>query len=312
MSDIRFMKFFLGLLLSVSSTVHALDMTSPLMQDDQTQVQVSDMEALLVEGHAKAQLQTLEQRQKVDQLIQQIYLTKKVADAAKKGAIGGDPLIQARLQRMIERFYFVEKLKELDNEPLPDFSQAIDEEYAANPGKYTIPEKVDVSHVLIRTKERYTQVRSPEEAKKLANEVRQKALDGVPFEDLVKEFSEDPSKHKNKGSLGLLEKGNLVKSFEEAAFGLKNEGDISEVVESDFGYHVIKLLRRVPARERKFDEVRKEIEAKMVKDYISTRRQTYFDKILEANKPKIYDDQVDAFIQDKKASLSAELKQEND
>ena len=296
------------ILLFIAIDVQALEYGKTLMKDQNTAVNVSDMEALLSEGHAQAQIQTLESRPMVDKLIEQVYITKKVAEEAKEGEIGSDPFVQAKLQRVVERFYFLEKLHQIDNKPLPDFSLAIEEEFAVNQKKYVIPEKIDVSHVLVRTRERYTEVRTAEEAQNIVQEVRQKALDGIPFEDLVKEYSEDPTKHKNKGSLGMLERGKLVKSFEQVAFNLKNEGDISDIVQTEFGFHVIKLNRRVPERQRPFESVKKEIEAKMIKEYRETERQAYFKEIIKQNKPKIYDDQVDEYVHAKKASLAGEDK----
>lgn len=77
-----------------------------------------------------------------------------------------------------------------------------------------------------------------------AEEVREKILAGEDFSELAIEYSKDPSAATNYGDLGWFTSGQMVPPFEEAAFALENIGDVSGVVESDFGFHVIQLLGR--------------------------------------------------------------------
>ena len=106
-------------------------------------------------------------------------------------------------------------------------------------------ERVTASHVLVafkgsrRAKPDIT--RSKEEAKKRAEEVRQKLQKGGDFAALAREFSDDPGASKG-GDLGSFTRTAMVKPFADAAFALK-VGDISEVVETDFGFHVIQRTK---------------------------------------------------------------------
>jgi hypothetical protein len=103
--------------------------------------------------------------------------------------------------------------------------------------------KVAASHVLIQYKGSMrsapTITRSKEEAKKLAGEVLAKAKKGQDFAGLAKQYSDEPGAKDRAGSLGKFSKGQMVKPFADAAFALK-PGEISNVVETDFGFHVIK------------------------------------------------------------------------
>lgn len=81
----------------------------------------------------------------------------------------------------------------------------------------------------------------------LANELRQRLLDGEDFATLAAEYSDDPGSAANGGDLGWFGKGQMVAPFEEAAFSLP-VGEISEPIKTDFGYHIIEVLERDPAR----------------------------------------------------------------
>ncbi len=103
--------------------------------------------------------------------------------------------------------------------------------------------KVAASHVLIQYKGSQraapTITRTKDEAKKLAAEVMAKAKKGQDFAGLAKQYSDEPGAKDRAGSLGKFSKGMMVKPFADAAFALK-PGEVSGLVETDFGFHVIK------------------------------------------------------------------------
>jgi parvulin-like peptidyl-prolyl isomerase len=104
-------------------------------------------------------------------------------------------------------------------------------------------EQVGASHVLIMYKGSMRApaevTRTKEEAKKLATEIMAKAKKGADFDGLAKQYSDEPGSKTRMGKLGKFAKGAMVKPFADAAFALK-PGEISNVVETDFGFHVIK------------------------------------------------------------------------
>jgi hypothetical protein len=104
-------------------------------------------------------------------------------------------------------------------------------------------EQVGASHVLIQYKGSMRAgpniTRSKDEAKKLAAEVMNKAKKGQDFSGLAKQYSDEPGAKDRAGNLGKFTRTTMVKPFADAAFALK-PGQISDVVETEFGFHVIK------------------------------------------------------------------------
>ena len=100
--------------------------------------------------------------------------------------------------------------------------------------------QVGASHILIMHKDsdRSSATRTKEQALELINEIKGKLDDGAEFADLASENSDCPSGREG-GSLGSFGQGQMVKPFEEAAFGLEVDAT-SDVVETDFGYHLIR------------------------------------------------------------------------
>ncbi|WP_168927402.1 peptidylprolyl isomerase [Nitrincola alkalilacustris] len=128
------------------------------------------------------------------------------------------------------------------------------EVYLADGDNFVAPERVSASHILLRTDER-----SDAEARELAEKIRLRAVAGEDFVELALSFSEDSSVEENRGHLGRFTRGRMVPAFEEAVFAMSTEGEISGVVESDFGYHIIKLHERLPPQKLAFEEVKDQI-----------------------------------------------------
>lgn len=102
-----------------------------------------------------------------------------------------------------------------------------------------MPDQVAASHILLMYagSMRSTQTRSKEEAESLINEFKQRIADGDDFAEIARTHSDCPS-GQDGGSLGTFGRGQMVPAFEEAAFALE-VGATSDVVETDFGYHLI-------------------------------------------------------------------------
>jgi peptidyl-prolyl cis-trans isomerase D len=124
--------------------------------------------------------------------------------------------------------------------------------YDEHGAQYGEPEQRRASHILIAERT---------QAEQILKEIKQNP---AKFEDLAKQYSKDPGSAAKGGDLGFFARGAMVKPFEDAAFGMKG-GEISGLVQSDFGFHIIKLTAIRPGGARSFDEVRGEIAQELKK-----------------------------------------------
>ena len=135
-------------------------------------------------------------------------------------------------------------------------------QYDANVAQYTANEERSAAHVLIAVKPDAKE-EEKSAAKKLADDVYAKAkANPAKFGDLAKQYSTDTGSAQQGGDLGSFARGTMVKPFDDAVFGAK-AGDLLAPVQSDFGWHIIKVNSIRPARTRTFEEVKAQIEADM-------------------------------------------------
>lgn len=128
--------------------------------------------------------------------------------------------------------------------------------YEENKVDFNTPEQVQASHILIKVASSATpeeKAAAKEKAEKLLKEIKE----GADFATLARENSDCPSKAKG-GDLGLFRRGQMVKEFEDVAFGLQ-PGQVSDVVETQFGYHIIKVTGRKEAGMTAFEKVKADI-----------------------------------------------------
>jgi peptidyl-prolyl cis-trans isomerase C len=130
--------------------------------------------------------------------------------------------------------------------------------YTKNPDQFKQTERVRASHILIGVPQN-ADAAARTEARTKAEQVLKEAKAGGDFAALAKQHSQDPGSATNGGDLGFFEPGQMVGPFNDAAFSL-SPGTISELVETQFGYHIIKVAEKQPARTIPLDEVRPQVE----------------------------------------------------
>ena len=138
---------------------------------------------------------------------------------------------------------------------------ALKKYYAENPTRFEQPEMVRVAHILIATKDPATNEELNEEKKKekqkLAEEVLKLARQTNDFAALVRRYSDDPGS-KERGGEYTFARGQMVPQFEAAAFALKTN-ELSGIVTTPFGYHIIRSYEKIPAKTLELDKVKDDL-----------------------------------------------------
>jgi peptidyl-prolyl cis-trans isomerase D len=204
-------------------------------------------------------------------------LSFKPEDFAAQVKLGDDAL-KAYYDKQVNEFAVPEQAKieyiVLSNDTLASQINVSDSDiksyYEQNAKRYTVDEQRRASHILIATKKDASaaeQAAAKAKAEKLLEQVRKNPAD---FAKLAKENSNDPGSAERGGDLDYFSKGMMVKPFEDAAYKLK-QGEISDLVKSDFGYHIIQLTGIKPASVKSLDEVKGEIAAEIRKQQVAKK-----------------------------------------
>ncbi|MFB0527477.1 MAG: peptidylprolyl isomerase, partial [bacterium] len=154
--------------------------------------------------------------------------------------------IRRKLKNVEDRILLETMVQELQKDRIVVSDEEVKEYFEKNEKKFANPEQVRVSHILVKKKS---------EAKSILNELRE----GANFEKLARKYSIDSITATRGGDLGYISRGEMIPAFEEAAFALKEKNDISPIIETPFGYHVVKLTGRKKMREETPEEIEREI-----------------------------------------------------
>lgn len=159
----------------------------------------------------------------------------------------------------------VEKLYASKPENKPVTAEEAKKFFDDNPQYFEQPEQIQASHILIKT-EGLDEAKKAEAKTKIEGLLKEVKA-GKDFAELAKTNSDCPSKERG-GDLGLFGRGQMVKPFEDAAFAMK-VGDVSDVVETQFGYHIIKLTDHKEAKKYTFDEMKSKITDELNRQKVS-------------------------------------------
>ena len=151
--------------------------------------------------------------------------------------------------------------------------------YNAHINDYKVENRVHVEHILFKTIGKTDA--EVAEIRKEAEEVLAKAKHGANFEDLAKKYSQDDASKPKGGDLGWIVEGQTVPEFQQAAFSLPN-GAISDLVKTQYGFHIIKVIDHEPAHTKSLDEVRSQILPILLDQKVSAEAEQISDQLAEA------------------------------
>jgi parvulin-like peptidyl-prolyl isomerase len=272
---------------------------SPLLANGETVVSwksgtitTLELESDLIRFPQEQREKTIKNPQMMSQLMDNIHLYKILAERAEKSGYTNQQIVKSSAEiariRSIGGNY-LQSLQEAEKKRIGDLTSAAREKFLRDPTKYRLPESVSATHVLIGVKDR-----SEAQAKELAEQVRQRLVKGESMEELVTKYSDDIGSKNRGGALGMFGRGAMVKEFEEAAFALTKDGEISPVVKTQFGYHVIRLTSKQAAKQQSFDEVKDVLISEITQESLERFRDAYIAEIRSDSSIRVNDSAFEA------------------
>jgi peptidyl-prolyl cis-trans isomerase C len=263
---------YCSLLLSPTLVAQEIDRSVPpsddavVWQGDQV-IDFTTIDARVSRVPANRREGFMDSPKRIEQLLHAMLQVKQLAAHARAAGLDQDPVVQADLQLaqddILARKYIASRGAALQ---VPDMVQAARERYTTQPDAFRVPESISVRHILV-THEGHGE----RTAQSVARELRAKIVEqGRPFDEVAAEAA--VAAGIDDGLLEGLTRGESVPAFDKAAFALAEPGEISDVVETRFGFHIIQLVARQEAQRRSFDEVRPTLVAQLEQEYLDRAR----------------------------------------
>lgn len=200
-------------------------------------------------------------------------------DAKLKAALGSAGLTEADLERLIKRQTSIRKLIDKHISKNIDIADKdVRAYFDDHKDMFDLPERVEASHILIKSGADASDEHD-KAARRRAEEIRQKALKGEDFAALAREYSEGPSS-KNGGRLPVFTRERMVPAFSRAAFATK-PGEISELVKTQYGYHVIRVTDHMAAGIAPFEDVAEGIRKQLQQERLKADVDAYVRQLRE-------------------------------
>lgn len=196
------------------------------------------------------------------ELLESMIVRQLILDKANKEGIADSKEVTAKLEDLKKRVIVETYLKKKIEQDVKVSDAEMKQFYDQNKEKFKSTDQVHASHILVKSE-------------KEAQDIQAQLKKGAKFEDLAKKYSADSSAAKG-GDLGWFGKGAMVPEFEKTAFSLK-EGEVSDIVKTPYGFHLIKVTGKRPAGIRSFDEVKDQIKAAL----LPAKQQELFQKMRE-------------------------------
>lgn len=196
----------------------------------------------------------LSQPESTGRIALNLYVRRVMADQAKAANLEAEPTVAAALQIARDKVLsdawldHIDKQNTIATDVLERLARST---YLAKPEMFKLEEQVRVSHILIAD----TSEAGRAQAEKILADLKA----GADFAKLAKERSADPGTASSGGDLGFFARGTMAKEFQDAAFAMQKPNELSKVVATKYGFHVLKFEGRQPERIRPFEEVKDQL-----------------------------------------------------
>lgn len=213
---------------------------------------------------------------RIQQMLSHMLLRRNLAAEARENGLDRDPVTLREFELAIEGILMRRRLDQIrETLEIPDLEPVARERYLADKEKFRRPETVTIVHVLLDTKKR-----NADEAVKQLNTWRADVAAGrSTLEEIAKLNSDDPGVGSNSGVYADATVDSFVPEFAAAVAGLKNVGDLSEPVQTEFGYHLIQLKSRKPSHVPPYDELKTQLVAQAREKFITDAQRAHIERL---------------------------------
>ena len=258
-----------ALAFAITSAMAAQQASAPILVEDRdVKVDRLDFEASLLRIPEDTRGNILMSYDRVASMVDNIFIARVLASKARESGIDKEPLVQRRMEQAAEAVLADVYVARLERDAIQtNLEQRARELYRADPSKYKTEEQVHIQQILVNMHGR-TRDQATERAKMIAA----KAQAGEDFLTLAGQYSDDSEKRINKGDLGFTSPKALAAGIRNALAPLK-PGQVIGPVETEHGFHVVKLVERKAPQQLTYDMVREQIvrteKARLTKERIS-------------------------------------------
>ncbi len=237
---------------------------------------------------ARQEFETAFKKYKAEQEISDADFEEKLAPQLLAQGITRERWEQQRVDQTVVKLVLERELKpSVTDEDVKKF-------YEEHPSNFEQPEMVRASHILLGTRDPATGAELTEAQKqakrKQMEEILKRARAGEDFAKLAQQYSEDPGS-KDKGGEYTFPRGRMVPPFEAAAFAL-GVNQISDIVTTQFGYHIIKLSEKIPAKHLEFAKVADDLKEQLTQRAIQEELKDYMPKLIQESNVEILDEKL--------------------
>lgn len=277
----RYVLYISLILFSISIFIHG----NASAQDDviakvgERKITLSDLNRTIGYFDSQRQKMINSNPQLKENLLRQLVQSIVIANLAKKAGYDKNPKITEQLEFFKDNLLANIYLQKEVSEKITVSEEDISSYYKTHQDDFKTPEMVKARHILVKVDAGASKA-DKKKAKEKAEGILKKIKSGEDFEEIASELSDDTFSKSKGGDLGFFTRGRMVKSFEDAAFSLK-PGEISDIVETKFGYHIIKLDEKKEEGVEPYDTAKIKIKENLLKERTRSKVSEFMDKAMK-------------------------------
>ncbi len=253
-----------------------------------TEILKSDFERWMSFGSEQTRATMEKDPKRQAAMLRQIVTSKVIADEVRKKGFAQRPDIRENMELLTDNFLTIEYFDKVVAKKVKATDEGIREYYEENKNKFRDPARIRARHILVKVN-RTAQEEELKQARDKTENILSRVKSGEDFAKLASEYSDDPGSKSKGGDLGFFSRGRMAPEFERAAFSL-NPGDISDIVQTNFGFHIIKVAEKKEPSIKPYEAVKEQLRKKVEIDM----------------KKKAVDDYVERIVKEKNISFDLE------